>query len=157
MRDYRGLRKDNGEMIYGWKFPYPTDGTVYIIPNRAKIHRLRSNNFRPTLIDMVEVIPETVGQQVGLKDKNGVEIFEGDKFKVIYSDTPNGFSPLGRDKTIIEIYGVVVYKESGFYIKHKDPISKEVRYGSLVSFLKNPKEITGNIHQPKPLNKKVKE
>lgn len=105
-----------------------------------------SNNILCTR-DFLEVIPETVGQYTGLKDKSGVKVFEDDKFKIIYSDTPNGFSPLGRDRKIVEVCGVVVYKDSGFYLEHKDPISGEVRYANLASFLKNPKEVIGNIHE----------
>ncbi len=84
-------------------------------------------------------------------DKDGEDVYAGDIFKVIYSDTPNGFKTLGGDKKMVEVYGVVVYKWSGFYIEHKEPVNGEIRYGSLHEFLKNPKEIIGTIHTHKEL------
>jgi uncharacterized phage protein (TIGR01671 family) len=90
-----------------------------------------------------------VMQYTGLKDKNGKgkDVYEGDIFEIIYSDTPNGFKILGKEREIIEVYGGVIYKWSGFYVEHKEPIDGEVRYAGLAKFLENPKEIIGNVHQ----------
>ena len=65
---FRGKRKDNKEWVEGdliqWK-----NGNVQICLG------VGTNKEQKTLVD---VIPETVGQCTGLKDKNSKLIFEGD-------------------------------------------------------------------------------
>ena len=83
---FRGKRVNNGEWVYGfycelkdlvghisianWVPKY------YIISLKA---RLRDNEYGDFNLDGVfEVIPETVGQFIGLSDKKGIGIYKGD-------------------------------------------------------------------------------
>lgn len=73
MREYRGIEIGGTEFIYGWYCE--VQGRHYLIQQDA--FRGRGNG----IFSYIEVIPETVGQQIGLKDKDEVEMYVGSIYK----------------------------------------------------------------------------
>lgn len=72
---FRGKREDNGQWIYG-DLIIDQYSKYYIHPNTNAFSVNECNLAK--CIQMIEVIPETVGQCTGLKDKDGKPIFERD-------------------------------------------------------------------------------
>lgn len=68
---FHGKRKDNGEWVEGCLL-----GSDVIVPKGQPF--CICHDILDSALKVYEVIPETVGQYIERKDKNGTKIFEGD-------------------------------------------------------------------------------
>ncbi len=126
--EFRALTIDTKKMVFGF---YLKSGKNHHSSIKHLIAVDEGSSVRYAGLDFYEVIPETIGQFIGLLDKNGNKIFEGD---VLESFVENEV-----------LKGTVFYAaDLGGYI-----------YGSIEDFtelgicyrLSDEIEVIGNIHQ----------
>lgn len=125
---FRGKRVDNGEWVYGNLI---TDGEdVFILVKEDLLKGLDVGGW----IDgaqSYEVIPETVGQYTGLKDKNNVKAFEGD---IVVCNQSGSYG-----------ISVIIYDNSAFYVM---PLNGNILERTLWDYWYNDWdiEVIGNVH-----------
>ena len=128
---FRGKRVDNGEWVYG-----------DLLRAKGYVNRIEYTVIftdpaefpKGEYFGAVHILPETVGQFTGLRDKNGKRIFEGDIIKI-----PDDYDTYGMNAG--EVYEVY-FGFGGFRLKPK------YRKNSRGYFLEDSGEVEviGNIH-----------
>ena len=147
---FRGKRIDNGEWVEGQTIVviHQDDNDLLFMPQQGedvKADPMDGNDRALTSIygNYYQILPQTVGQYIGLTDKNGNEIFEGDILQV----KEHGGTGM---KTCAIYFGEYIdadsdfedYRCIGFYLKVFDEcFSIGVLLDSDFEF-----EIIGNIH-----------
>lgn len=122
---FRGITLNTNEWVYGSLLQSEIDvNELYV---EAFICERFANEAQ---LNKIKVDPKTVGQFTGLRDKNGIDIYEGDICRIEYYD--EGFKN-----------GQVVFRDShsGYYL--------ESDFGQISMGSWGPEyiEVIGNIHQ----------
>ena len=129
---FRGKRVDNGKWVYGVPVIGITSGVFMVwIESEAKRGELSIRD----VVKQAEVLPETVGQYPGLKDKNGKEVCEGDVVRYLNSiESGNGVVIFD---TCAFLFNWIDINETDSLLRHFQ-CSKEL-------------EVIGNIHDNQEL------
>lgn len=107
IKDERRAKELNlkvGDWVYGYYF---NDKGLEFINGASKRFDRHYIINTPCFEEFIEISPETLGQYTGIKDKNGVQIFEGDTVKINAHNYDYGFKQeeIGQIKFIDGSFG----------------------------------------------------
>ena len=140
---FRGKPTENNtsyfkDWVYG--FLVISNNKYYILLDI--LDNIKRDNYE---VYMIEVIPETVGQYTGLKDKNGKEIYEEDIIEFSYDRFTGNFdTKIGK--------GIVEFIYGAFYIKPYEIEGKKIKgiedeeWFLLYSVNEDTLEVIGNVY-----------
>jgi len=121
---FRGKRIDNGEWVEGLLMAN-FDGNYSI--------QVRNDFDGMEYFTTYKVDPETVGQFIGMIDKNKTKIFEGDPVRILYTDWPSKSD--SDERTLLQYLndiakvGVIVYDGFQFGIAiRSDKFDEDIVY-----------------------------
>lgn len=151
---YRGKRK--GKWIEGYYFKHNPLMVCFEGEKKPDVHYIVKDgccdwNFEPP-IEAIEIDPETLGQYIWRKDKNGKKIFEGDI--LTFQD----------DKGELNYYFEIIWHEdycSFGFVAHKNPKSSDNyipdgTIGIFDHFESENWEVIGNLYDNPELIEEVK-
>lgn len=163
MREFllRGKAKETGEWVEGFYIKRRDSLLEGIVHHYIVAQEKNKNGLLNPVLTWYIVVPETVGQYIGLTDKNGKKLFEGDIVKTQpFYDKP--YSDKRKSKCFIGVvkYKVRTFNGNRFYAKQDyhgewgldfcEELGKYTHYswGELWNC-----EVIGNIHDNKEILK----